>query len=126
MTTADFPLEQELGALNDVLDGMHKVRQASTLCLTCGIVLVLALLSLSGFHLRTAIMVRSLKGSISPLAHFMLIFAGAGIFVTALMYWSLSAEHESFSTIVDTINTQADFILGSRPTTDTGDATVNG
>jgi len=124
-TTDEFPLAERAAVLNEVLNGMDSVRQASALCNISGIALILALLSLSGFHLRTAVMVRSLKGSLSPLAHFMLIFCGAAILVACLMYWSLSAEHDEFSTPISTVNTQANFILGDRPHTDGGDASVN-
>merc|ERR1712151_969474 len=35
--------------------------------------------------------------------------------ITCLMYWSLSAENEDYSTLAATINTHANFIIGERP-----------
>jgi len=124
-TTNEFPLVERVAVLDEVIDGMNRVREANMLCIMSGIFLVLALLSLSGFHLRTAVMVRSLKGSISPLAHFMLIFCGATVLVTCLMYWSFSAEHDDYSTLISTLNTQANFILGDRPHTNGGQPSIN-
>merc|ERR1719410_1697603 len=75
MTIDEFALVQRMAVLDEVLNGMYRVHRANILCLVSAILLVLAWLSLSGFHLRIAIMVRSLTGSISPLAHFLFIFS---------------------------------------------------
>merc|ERR1719362_903141 len=115
---------QHVNLFNEIIDDMRDVNRAGTLCIICGITILLALLSISGFHLRTALVVRSLKGAISPVAHFMLIFCGAGIISEYLLYWSLSAEHDDYATLPAALSTMTNFILGDRPHTDAGEPGV--
>jgi len=112
---------ESLGVFADAMWEQHLLSVAGTVL---GCLLAIMVNVHLRFHIRVAIIVHTLLRSISPLLHFLVIFMISFFALGFAASQSLATERSDFSGLGSLSQTQFDFLLGNRPSSEGGAATV--